>query len=150
MENGTIVCFIKNGLYIPAFLIAIGLPEDMAVSITVLTVLMVLDFFTGVSAAVQIDGFKSITSKRMIAGIVAKMLILMIPVILLLLGKGIGIDLNEYTQGAVVILVISEAYSNLGNIQSFRTGKRVAEVDAVSIVLKKVRDLVLFILEKAK
>ena len=50
----------------------------------------------------------------------------------------------------MIILVLSEAYSNLGNIQSFRTKKRVAEIDAVSMVLKKVRDLVILALERSK
>ncbi|NTW30825.1 MAG: hypothetical protein HGA33_06090 [Candidatus Moranbacteria bacterium] len=150
MEDHFVVCFIKNGLYIPAFLIAIGLPDQMAWSMTALTVLMIVDFFTGISAAARVDGIRSITSKKMTAGALAKMLILMIPLVLIVAGKGIGVDFEGYTQGAISILILAEAYSNLGNIQSFRTGKRVAEIDAVSIILKKIRAMVVSALEKIK
>jgi len=141
---------IKNGLYIPAFLMAIGFPEQMSWSITALTVLMIIDFLTGILASAHIDGLRSITSKRMIAGALSKMVVLLIPFILVIAGFGIGIDLEQYVQGTIVILILAEAYSNLGNIQSFRTGKRVAEIDAVSAVLKGIRNYILSLLEKAK
>lgn len=150
MNDHFLVCLVKNGLYIPAFLLAVGLPHQMAVSVTALTVLMMLDFFTGVAASARIDGMRAITSKRMIAGVVAKLLILTIPLVLIVAGKGIGINFEGYTQGAIYILVLAEAYSNLGNVQSFLTEKRVAEIDAVSILLKRVRNLVITTLEKIK
>jgi len=150
MNDHFLVCWIKNGLYIPAFLIAVGLPDQMAWGLTMLSILMIFDFVTGLAASAIIDGRSAITSKRMIAGATAKMLVLLIPIILIVAGRGIGIDFESYTSGAIYILVLAEAYSNLGNIQSFRTGKRVAEIDAVSILLKRVRNLVITTLEKIK
>lgn len=150
MENCLTVLWIKNGLYIPAFFIALGFPEQTSWSITILTFLMVIDFITGIIASAKVDGIQSITSKRMTAGAVAKLIIILIPFIVLLTGKGLGLDSMKYVQGVLFILIVAEAYSNLGNIQSFRTGQRVPEIDAVSLLLKKIRKGLLELLDKAK
>lgn len=139
MEQNQIILWIKNLLYIPAFFIALGIPEQTSWSITILTILMLVDFITGVSASYKINGRCSITSKRMTSGALSKLVILLIPFIIAITGKGIGIDFMTYVQGSLVILILSEAYSNLGNIQSFRIGKKVAEVDAVSLLLQNIR-----------
>lgn len=150
IEHAHVVCLIKNGMYIPAFLIAVGFPEQMSWSITALTALMIIDFVTGILASAHIDGLRAITSKRMIAGALSKIVVLLVPFVLVIAGRGIGIDLEQYIQGTIVILILAEAYSNLGNIQSFRTRKRVSEIDAVSAVLKGIRNYILSLLEKAK
>ena len=150
IEHSHAVRLIKNGFYVPAFLTAIGFPEQMSWSITALTALMIIDFVTGILASAHIEGIRSITSKRMIAGALSKMVVLLVPFVLVIAGRGIGIDLEQYIQGTIVILILAEAYSNLGNIQSFRTGKRVAEIDAVSAVLKGIRNYIISLLDKVK
>ena len=141
MENNQLILWIKNGLYLPSLLIAIGLQEQTAWSITILTILMLVDFVTGIAASYKINGWCSITSERMTAGVISKLIILLIPFIIAITGKGIGIDFMVYVQWSLVILILSEAYSNAGNIQSFRTGKKILEVDAVSLLLSKIRKL---------
>jgi hypothetical protein len=139
MENSQVIVWIKNALYLPSFLIAIGFPEQTAWSIAILTILMLVDFITGIAASSKINGWCSITSKRMTAGALSKLIILLIPFIIAITGKGIGVDFMTYVQGSLIILILSEAYSNLGNIQSFRTGEKVTEVDAISLILKLIR-----------
>jgi len=141
MENSQVIMWIKNALYLPSFLIAVGFPEQTAWSITILTTLMLIDFITGIAASSKIYGWCSITSKRMTSGVVSKLVILLIPFIIAMTGKGIGVDFMVYVQWSLVILILSEAYSNAGNIQTYRTGKKVLEVDAVSLLLSKIRKI---------
>ncbi|HBI17140.1 MAG TPA: hypothetical protein DDY52_03255 [Candidatus Moranbacteria bacterium] len=150
MENCTTIIWIKNLLYIPAFLIAIGIPEQTSWSISALSILMIVDFATGILASYKIDGRNSITSRRMTMGAVAKALILLIPFVLILGAKGAGFNLNLVVQSILSMLVLSEVYSIIGNIQAFKTGKRIKEIDALSIILKKIRGMLFSLFDKAK
>ena len=149
MENCKTVTLIKNFLYIPAFLMAVGIPEQAAWSIVALTILMVVDFFTGILTSYKIDGRCAITSRKMTMGAVAKLLIVLIPFVLILAAKGVGYDLVVLVQGAISMLVLAETYSIIGNIHAFKTGKRSKEIDAVSFVLKKIKDMVFVLLSKS-
>lgn len=150
MENCLTIIWIKNWLYIPAFLIAVGFPDQTAWGITALTVLMVLDVATGIIASVKIDGSKSITSRKMTAGVVAKAMILLIPFLFAIAGKGIGLNMDIYSRGVLSMLILAEFYSVAGNINSFKSGKRLPEIDVVSSILGKVRNIILRVLEKTK
>lgn len=150
MENCATVIWIKNGLYIPAFLIAIGFPDQTAWLITSLTVLMVVDTLSGIMLSIKVDGMSSITSRKLTAGVVAKSLILLLPFLFAMVAKGFGINFDTYLFGAVGLLVLAELYSVLGNIQSYKTGKRLPEIDVVSLALNKIRKAILFLLEKTK
>lgn len=150
MEDSKLVCIIKNILYIPAFFMALGMPEQMAWSMASLSVLMMIDFVTGVAASIRINGIQSITSKIMTAGAVSKLLIILIPIIILIAGKGVGLDVVKYVQSGIAILVLSETYSNIGNIQSYLTGVRVPEGDAVSTLLTNIRKIILKVLNESK
>ena len=150
MEDCLTINLIKNGLYIPAFLMAVGLEEQTSWGIFVLTVFMLLDVVVGVLASYKIDGKKSIKSRKATAGVVAKGMIVLIPMIISLTGKGIGMDMNFWNRGFLSVLILSELYSILGNIHSFKVGIRMPEIDAVSLVLGRIRKVVLDILEKTK
>lgn len=148
MENCVTVTWIKNFLYIPAFLIAIGIPEQASWSIVVLTILMIVDFVTGILTSYEIDGREAITSRKMTMGAIAKALILLVPFILIITAKGLGIDVLFFVQGSISMLIVAESYSVIGNIYAFKTRKRTKEIDAVSMVLKNIKDMILSILEK--
>lgn len=150
MENCATVLWIKNLLYLPAFLIAIGLPHTLAWSISSLTFLMFIDVLTGVIASGIIDGKKEITSRKMVAGVVAKSLILLIPFLFVLVGRGIGVELLKYAGGVTIVLILAEFYSITGNIYSAKNGERLPEVDFISMLLKRMRIIILEILDKNK
>ncbi|MEF3692229.1 MAG: phage holin family protein [Candidatus Moraniibacteriota bacterium] len=150
MENCITILWLKNWLYVPAFLIAVGFPNQTAWSITALTILMIVDVITGIFASVKIDGAKSITSRKMTAGVVAKAMILLIPFLFAVVGKGIGLNMDIYSRGFLSMLILAEFYSVAGNINSFRTGKRLPEIDVVSSILAKIRKTILNILERTK
>lgn len=150
MENCITVIWIKNWLYIPAFLIAVGFPAQTAWGITALTILMIVDVSTGIIASIKIDGTKSITSRKLTAGVVAKSLILLIPFLFAVVGKGIGLNMDIYSRGFLSMLILAEFYSVAGNINSYRCGKRLPEIDVVSSILGKIRNVILKVLEKTK
>lgn len=150
MEDCKTINIIKNWLYLPAFLIAIGLPEFLSWAISSLTFLMIVDVFTGMLASARIDGIDGLTSRKMLGGIVAKTTILILPFVVVLIGKGLGVDLFSYIRGVVSLLVLAEAYSVVGNIYSAKNQQRLPEVDFISIVLKKIRDFIINLLEKTK
>lgn len=150
MENCITIIWIKNWLYVPAFLIAVGFPAETAWGISALTILMILDVATGIIASIKIDGAKSITSRKLTAGVVAKAMILLIPFLFAIVGKGIGLNMDIYSRGFLSMLILAEFYSVAGNINSFRCGKRLPEIDVVSAILGKVRNIILRVLEKTK
>lgn len=127
---------IKNLGYIPAFIIGIGLNFD---AILILSCFMVIDTLLGVVRSVVIHGGNSFRSRLLAHGIVSKMLILFIPTLLVYTGRGSGINFLPFAEGTISILVLAEAYSILGHIQSIRTGEDVKEYDAVSLILKNIR-----------
>lgn len=142
-----IIVIIKNSLYIPAFLAGLGCPIQAC---QYLIYLMLIDFATGVIRAGMNHGWQSVKSSIGIAGIISKVTILLIPVVLIFTGKGIGMDFTALIGGVLYILVLSESYSILGNIQSIRSGKDIPEFDAVALTLKQVRNALLKILDKGK
>ena len=150
MEDCKTISAIKNWLYLPAFLIAIGFPEVLSWAISSLTFLMFADVFTGVIASGRIDGVKEITSRKMVGGVVAKSLILLIPFVFAMMSKGLGIDLFAYIRGVVALLVLAESYSIVGNIYSAKNQQRLPEVDFISIILKRIRDFIINLLDRTK
>lgn len=99
---------------------------------------LILDTVLGSAKAKKL-GIKP-TSREGWRGLQAKLLGLLlvggVGAILKLLGFSIGIFINSI----LVILVVYEVYSAVGNFYTMRTGIKVKEYDAVSIVLKLVLD----------
>jgi uncharacterized membrane protein len=75
-------------------------------------------------------------------------MMLLIPMIVVLTGRGIGLDLHMLAVWSLNMLIVSEALSIIGNIQEIKTGKEVAEMDAVNLILGKIRNVLIDFLEK--
>lgn len=133
----------KNALYIPAFIL--GLSTDVY---GILGVLMILDVITGIARSGTIHGWNSVTSRVAEVGIVAKVFIFLVPMVLALTAKGAGFDLHFVASGALTVLVLSEGYSILGNIQSIYLKKDLQEFDAINFILTRIRDIVERIIRK--
>ena len=125
----------KNLLYIPALFI--GFPT---VKILILSYLIIIDIISGIMASYRVDGGKSITSRKMASGILAKLVVLVIPITLFILSKGlVNIDVSFLISATISGLMLAEAYSIIGNVQMVRTGKRVKEFDAINLVIQGIR-----------
>lgn len=103
----------------------------------ILSFLMFLDLTTGATKAYLSK--EPITSSRLSAGILSKIMLLIIPLTIALMAKGVDMDLVWLVSFTVSILIVAEAYSVVGNIYTIKTGETVKEIDAVSAIVKALR-----------
>lgn len=136
---------LKNTIY---GLITLILTVLNPQSVIILSFFILIDIMTGIVADVRIRGAGHITSKRLSFGILFKLLMLLIPMVLVLTGEAIGLELHMLAVWSLNMLVVSECLSIIGNIQEIKTGKEVVEMDAVNLILGKVRGALIAILEK--
>ena len=131
----------KNTSYVVAFLASVQWLGFVPETLTLFVVLMLLDVVTGVYRSYAVSGGQSIKSGIIIRGVLSKMMLLVILFSLAITAKIIGFDPEYYIEGALVVLTLGELYSIIGNIHSARTGKEKREFDAVTVILRKVRDI---------
>lgn len=132
---------LKNTGYVVAFFATtryLGISKE---SILVLTAVIVIDIITGVLKSAALRGWRSITSSKFSAGVLAKLLLILIPVTLALAGKGVGLDMALITQGSISVLILSQVYSIIGNIHSMQTLDEKNEFDAVAFIMRQLRDI---------
>lgn len=133
-QEFTTLALIKNLGYIPAFILGLS-TENYAI----LAGLMILDTITGVIRAGVVHGWRSVNSHSLSFGILSKMCLILTPFVVVLAGRGSGVDLTLVATGALSVLILSEAYSILGNTQSIRIRKDVMEFDAINFFLTRLR-----------
>ncbi len=102
---------------------------------------MFTDFITWVVGA-YVDNKKDVKSETAIKWLIKKVSIFLVPFIVALMLKGSGYESNGIITTILSILIVSEGYSILGNIYTIKTGKKVTEIDALGIILKKVKELI--------
>ena len=129
---------LKNGMYIPAFVLSAGISVN---AVNALAVLVMLDTILGILKSAKLKGWRSITSQRLAGGVISKLVLLLIPVTLALASLGVGIDIKWFVQSSISILILSETYSVLGNIHSINTGKETPEFDAVQFILLRIQGM---------
>ena len=132
---------LKNSGYVVAFLATTTYLGINSESIVILAAVIVLDIITGIFKAAALGGWRSITSSRFSAGVLAKLLLILIPITLALAGKGVGMDMALIAQGAINVLILSQVYSVIGNIHAVQTKDEKNEFDAVAFIMKQLRDL---------
>lgn len=116
---------------------ALGFMGISVQSLTILAVLMLLDYITGIAKVIVIDA-KTLKSYKAIAGIIAKCAVLLIPIVIALCAKQMNIDAKNYIDATITALVLAEGYSIIGNIRSIYLRKEVEEIDGISFILKKI------------
>lgn len=134
VTKNTFIMF--NSLYIVLLPLLNYLNLDIE-TVAILGVLLIIDFLTGTIKALVIKG--DLRSYRAIAGILTKGSILFLVFTLALMAKALDLNFIAYLNLFVSALIISETYSIFGNAYSAITKQEVEEIDAVAIVIKKVR-----------
>jgi toxin secretion/phage lysis holin len=132
----TTITVLKNMGYIPA--IILGLSTE---SYAILAVLMLIDTITGVIRAGVVHGWRSVNSHNLSFGILSKMCLILVPLIVAMASRGSGLDLTLVAKGSLSAIILSEAYSILGNVQSIRIRKDIQEFDAIHFILVKLRKI---------
>jgi len=138
MEGSLFGKIFINLLYLPFVSMMIYLKMDREV-IMLFSILLLLDMITGVGKTIKIG--EKPKSWRFANGLISKMVLIIIPFALALTAKALKIDIHLLVWVVLDSLILSEAYSILGNIYTIRTGKQTEEYDVVSLILRKIRTL---------
>lgn len=135
--------FILNTALLPFASLIAALGLDVT-KFFILSFLMVLDLVTGTTKAYVCK--EDVTSRRLSAGFLSKIMVLFVPLTVALMAKGVEIDMTGLVRFTVSILIISEAYSVVGNVYTIKTGEVVKEIDAVSAIVKRIRSAIEIVL----
>lgn len=125
---------LKTALY--SIFVFLNIDTDV---VKVLCMLMLIDTFSGVVKSFILG--KRFDFKTLFFGICSKLLILLIPMVLALVGKGISktYDFTTILDAVLKILVVSEGLSIITNFYVVRTGKNVRNFDVVTVILSALR-----------
>jgi hypothetical protein len=130
----------SNELKMMVYSIFIYLHIDTDV-VNVLLILMAMDTLFGVRKSLVLgDVFKF---SLLWFGIITKLLVLLIPMTLALVGKGLGYDFKPLVDIVMRVLVVAEGISILSSYYMIRTKKRIENIDVVTKLLLAVRNLLL-------
>lgn len=102
-------------------------------TVEVLFYLMIIDSVLGIAKAIRL-GYK-FSFKRLGWGMVTKISLLVIPMILALIGKGLDYNFTKFVVAAMNILVVNEGISCVTNIISIKTKKAIENTDYITRLL---------------
>lgn len=105
----------------------------------VLLTFMVLDTIMGVLKVIRMN-YREFSFSELLWGLVSKMGILIIPLLVALLAKGVGQDLNIGVMLIVRILIVSEFISVISNVYTFKTKTEVKDIDIFTMLFKFLRN----------
>jgi phage-related holin len=108
---------------------------------TLFAILLIIDYITGLWKAKTLG--ISITSNKMKYGLISKLSLLIIPIVLAIGAKATGADYHYVLLSGMYILILSEVYSIIGNIYSIRTREELPEYDAVAMIGKRIRNILI-------
>jgi len=133
---------IKTAIY-SAF-IFLNIDTDV---VQVLCWLMFIDTFSGIIKSFVLG--KSFDFKVLFFGICSKLLILLIPMVIALVGKGISktYDFTSILDAVLKVLVVSEGLSIITNFYVVKTGKDIKNFDVVTLLLSSIRKWMLKIIK---
>jgi len=129
-----------NFLYIPFLSLLAWLQLDKE-AVQILCYLLMLDYFVGSIKAIKLNTFRY---QILVSGVVAKSLILVIPITLAFMFKGIKMldHFDSYVNTVISLLIIAEAMSVLLNIISIRSGEDIAKPDLINMIAHKIRKFI--------
>jgi len=107
--------------------------------ILILTVLMLLDTLFGIVKTFKIDNTQ-FKFKKLITGFLSKIVMLALPMVVALIGKGLGYELTIFVGITIKLFIVSEGISIFSNAISIKTGKEVEDFDIITQALKAIRE----------
>jgi phage-related holin len=106
--------------------------------VKILMLLMLLDTIFGIWKAIVLS--KKVRFKILYFGLTTKTLILLIPMTLALVGKGLKTyDFTPLVDITLKILVVSEGFSVFTSMYVIKTKKEVENIDLISMLLSAIR-----------
>ncbi len=113
----------------------------------ILILFMALDTTVGVVKVIRID-YKSFSFSKLLWGLVSKLGILIIPLVVALLSKGVGQDMTMGVMLIVKILIVSEFISTISNLYTIKTKVVVKDIDIFTMIFKFLRNSAYELLKK--
>tara|TARA_R110002050_G_scaffold284688_1_gene434008 strand:+ start:100 stop:531 length:432 start_codon:yes stop_codon:yes gene_type:complete len=126
---------IKVGLYVVFAYLGVEVESFM-----ILMIFMCFDSVVGAIKSLRLGN--RFNFRTMLWGMALKLCFLIVPLVIALLGKSIGYNLNAAVNITISILTVAEAYSIIGNIYSAKNKVEVEKLDAVSVLLKNLRRII--------
>jgi toxin secretion/phage lysis holin len=126
------------GILVPIFTYT-GIPQELFM---LAMGMIAFDIITGAISSWTTKSFKS---RELTKGIVAKLMLMLVPFILVLAIRGVVPEMDTTVMVKMVLstYILSEAYSSLGNIvQIYKGDKKVSEQDAITMVITKAQDII--------
>jgi toxin secretion/phage lysis holin len=149
MQKNSLFDFIYNHLnefkaLLYSTFIYLNLDLDI---VKVLIWLMLIDTLSGILKAFIL--VKRFDFKVLFFGICSKLLVLLIPMVVALVGKGISksYDFVIVLDCILKILVVSEGLSIITNFYVIKTKKEVKNLDIITLLLSAIRNLLLRIIK---
>lgn len=116
---------------------------------TILGVLMIIDFIAWISKQLTVNP-KNITSHKAWLGILKKIWTLISVIVIALILSWLWLwDHSKYIVSFLSLLIMAEWYSIIQHIYTIRTWEEVREYDAVSMVIRKIWQLLWDAIEKS-
>jgi len=108
-------------------------------AIALYTTLLIIDLLTGTMASFIAK--ETVTRAKFIAGFMSKLLMFVVPIVIAIVAKVHGGELNWFIKWTVIVLSVSEAISIFNNLLKSKGQKPLPEMDAISLIAKKLREL---------
>lgn len=131
-QSQEVITAIKIAVY--SFFTYLGIDGNV---VEVLFILMCVDTLLGSIKAVILG--INFSFKKLLWGIVTKLSVLIIPMIIALVAKGLSFDFKWFVIAILNILIVAEGFSAISNILSIKSKKNIENVDFISMLLKAIR-----------
>jgi len=134
MYEKILECPNELKILIYSFFVYIDIDVEL---LKVLFCLILIDTFLGVVKVFVLE--KDFSFKKLILGLVSKIAVLLIPMSLTLMGKGLNYDFKWFVTLVMDLLIVSDGISIFSNVIAIRTKNEVKNFDALTKLLKAVR-----------
>lgn len=149
MQKNTLFEFIQEHIdELKALLYSTFIYLNLDVDVVkILLWLMLIDTVSGILKAFILS--KRFDFKVLFFGICSKLLVLLIPMVVALVGKGISktYDFVIVLDCILKVLVVSEGLSTITNFYVIKTKKEVKNFDVITLLLSSIRNLLLRIIK---
>ena len=107
---------------------------------------MLIDSVLGILKALSVG--RVFSFRTLYWGVIAKASILLIPLIIALTAKGVGLDFTVVVHTVISIMVVSECISCVTNVISVRTKKEVDNSDYITLLLNSIKKIMTSLAQK--
>ncbi len=140
IETTTVIKIVWN-TFVVLFSGVLAYLEISQEPFTLFALLLIIDYITGLTKAKTLG--QTITSNKMKYGLISKLSLIIVPLVVAIGAKALGADSHYILSSGMYILILSEVYSIIGNIYSTRTKEEFPEYDALAMIGKQIRIILL-------